>query len=805
MIRATLIGTVASRVIPVGGSTPPSISAFDTKSNVTGGTSHPMTNVPAGALLVITTCNEADGVSSENAAAITSSPTLTWTKRADASGASSGNAEIHTAVFTAGGSITVNSNWGVNAQSSVCYVVINQESTLAGSSNTATGQSAPQVAVTTTRADSILFCVTSDWFAINGDTPTPGRTYRDNATERYYFRAVDKFTSYHYIKTATTIGTYTEGISSPVNQSGGTAILEIRGATSGGGGGDTTPPSAFTLSIGTVSSTSVSLTWTTATDNVGVVSYDIYVDGNLNANTTGTSYSVTGLAPSTQYTIYVRAKDAANNGTNSNEVTPTTSAGGSTTDFSFTIISTSGDDLKAPGRGVEHWNNAVWNNSAAVQVPPGNSLGLDEYYRFAWFDIETTTNVYDWSKFDSEIRGAIDAGRKFNFGVMPLFMNFNWMTVGGATLSYPLYLHNQMQADTANNRDWIYSGSWVPNWNSTFFLTAWENLQVAIANRLASVTYNGVLYKNAVNYIDIRGYGDFGEWHTYPWTGSEPTGREATTATLKRLIDSQKNVFSDYWLVNLIGAFDGGNASQMPAEVSWYALTETNSKGRFGWRRDNWGDPGTDTILEDNPYTYLGNSIAAKIMDTWEFAPVVGEPLNTQSTITGSCGSMHCDLERQIRLYHATSFGNGNYPSLSAAQTRTNVINSSKACGYRLVLNGGNATASVPRNSNLEINLTWQNVGISQTYEDWNVDFELRNGSTVVWNGRSTKVLKHYKPAVSGATTNDSFTIPGTTATGTFNLVLIIRDPNNFRAPLPLAITGRQADGSYILGSITIT
>jgi uncharacterized protein YjdB len=88
--------------------------------------------VPAGALLVLTTT--ADAVVSD--CSVSSSPALTWTKRVDAGATSSDNAEIWTAVYTAGGSITVTSNWGAESQASVCYVVLNAEPTLSGAFGT---------------------------------------------------------------------------------------------------------------------------------------------------------------------------------------------------------------------------------------------------------------------------------------------------------------------------------------------------------------------------------------------------------------------------------------------------------------------------------------------------------------------------------------------------------------------------------------------------------------------------------------------------------------------------------------------
>ncbi len=60
--------------------------------------------------------------------------------------------------------------------------------------------------------------------------------------------------------------------------------------------------------------TGFTLSWTASTDNVGVVAYEVYQAGVLlNGNVTGTSLNVTGLSCNTNYSMTVKAKDAAGN------------------------------------------------------------------------------------------------------------------------------------------------------------------------------------------------------------------------------------------------------------------------------------------------------------------------------------------------------------------------------------------------------------------------------------------------------------------------------------------------------------
>lgn len=87
---------------------------------------------------------------------------------------------------------------------------------------------------------------------------------------------------------------------------------------SGGTTSDSEAPSApGNLTITGVTSTSVALSWTASTDNVAVSGYDVYVDNAFQTSVTSTSAAISGLAPSTTYTLYVVARDAAGNKSNS--------------------------------------------------------------------------------------------------------------------------------------------------------------------------------------------------------------------------------------------------------------------------------------------------------------------------------------------------------------------------------------------------------------------------------------------------------------------------------------------------------
>jgi hypothetical protein len=77
---------------------------------------------------------------------------------------------------------------------------------------------------------------------------------------------------------------------------------------------DTTAPNAPTgLTAGAATTSTVSLSWEAASDDVGVDHYAVYSGGVQVATTTQTSARISGLAPATSYSFTVRAIDAAGN------------------------------------------------------------------------------------------------------------------------------------------------------------------------------------------------------------------------------------------------------------------------------------------------------------------------------------------------------------------------------------------------------------------------------------------------------------------------------------------------------------
>lgn len=140
---------------------------------------------------------------------------------------------------------------------------------------------------------------------------SPGRTYK------YYLKARDAAGNSSVASSILTVTTaYIGGSPTPTLTP---TITPTRAP-------DTQPPAAPTnLTATSPSSTQVTLNWTAATDNVGVVRYEVYRDYAYVTAVTGTTYTNSNLQPGKTYLYYLKSRDAAGNSSGSSmKVTVTT-------------------------------------------------------------------------------------------------------------------------------------------------------------------------------------------------------------------------------------------------------------------------------------------------------------------------------------------------------------------------------------------------------------------------------------------------------------------------------------------------
>jgi chitodextrinase len=170
--------------------------------------------------------------------------------------------------------------------------------------------------------------------------------------------------------------------------------------------GETTPPTAPTnLTATAVSGTEIALSWTAATDNVGVDRYTVIRDGSPVATVTAptTTFTDTGLQPATSYTYTVLALDAAGNAsptsnpasaTTRDTVPPTAPSGLAATVVSGTRIdlawSASTDNVAVTGYRV--YRNGVQVGVAATTSYSDTSVAPATSYSYTVTAVDAAGN-----------------------------------------------------------------------------------------------------------------------------------------------------------------------------------------------------------------------------------------------------------------------------------------------------------------------------------------------------------------------------------------------------------------------------
>lgn len=478
--------------------------------------------------------------------------------------------------------------------------------------------------------------------------------------------------------------------------------------------------------------------------------------------------------------------------------------------FNITQIPLAAAEINAPGRGAQFWNGVRWDNVAAPQIPQGSTYGYTAYSRFEWDEIEPSQGVYNlygsYPSLEFWIRYSADRGMAFAFGGVMSVCDGCGNTAypdGSGVSLYPYYLHQMMQAEAV--KDWKAGNIWIPNWNSPAYLARYKALYDTIAGMIATKSYvptvgpnagKVVRYKDVIDYVDIRGFGNFGEWHNYPYWQQQPTGTKATAQTLKSIVDISISAFPNNQLVIIGNAFDNGNASQISPELGYYVLTKRTPYGMIGWRRDNIGGTGDDNYLAKNTNTWNGFRLDTAITNRWKYAMITGEPLNGN----GTCCPLYYDIRREIGLYHYAGFGNGNYGGNTQAVWDT-MTNAFKLTGHRYQLSGS-IDSILYKKSTFNIKLKCNNIGASPIYQKrWKVRYHLVN-SVGVKVQTFTSAIDLY--LLFGEVAYDERFTLGDIPEGFYKLNIIVEDTTGFFQPMPLPITNRNADGSYTVATLPV-
>jgi hypothetical protein len=377
------------------------------------------------------------------------------------------------------------------------------------------------------------------------------------------------------------------------------------------------------------------------------------------------------------------------------------------------------------------------------EAPPPNWPLTDRYKRWCWGEVELSQGQYNFALIDAEIAKAKAAGYTFGWRIMPV-------TPDGGCL--PSYLSRV-------------------DYNDPFYMARAQALITALGRRYDS--------NPSVGLLDMSLYGCWGEWN-------ESCGGTMSAANRQQLITMQFQAFPHKRFLMLTAHGDSLD----------YALNYQRPL-RTGVRIDCLGTDmlgGARSKLEGD----------ATALNQWKMAPLYFE----------YCSGPNLSLALQdIKKYHASLIGDGanNIDAFgNLNQNDQNLLKESyKASGYRFELNSLAMPHQLHAGASFEVTSQWTNVNTAPAYLPWKVMLQLRaTDGTVAWQDQSQLDLQQpFSDASEGNathTTTDTFTLPSDIVHGNYQACVQIVDPNKLYAPLALANTGRQHDGSYCVGSVSV-
>lgn len=218
------------------------------------------------------------------------------------------------------------------------------------------------------------------------------------------------------------------------------------------------PTNPTNLVASNLSANGATLSWTAATDNVGVSQYNISIDGNLVGTSSGTTYNVTGLSPSTLYNASVNAQDAAGNVSPGSATTSFTTLGASyctsastnvndeyigrvqlnTIDNSsgaqfysdFTAISTNLDEGQSYTITVTPvWTGTIYPEGYAVWIDYNNDQDFTDAGELVW-SVSANTNTPNGGSF------TVPSGTSGTSVRMRVSMKYNGIPTSCETFTY---------------------------------------------------------------------------------------------------------------------------------------------------------------------------------------------------------------------------------------------------------------------------------------------------------------------------------------------------------------------------------
>ena len=408
-----------------------------------------------------------------------------------------------------------------------------------------------------------------------------------------------------------------------------------------------------------------------------------------------------------------------------------------------------------------------------------------------WSVFEETPGNYDWSVMDETIEYWAKQGKTINMRLCTDGLELNQGVVNGC----PAWLFEEPY----NVPKVVNSGDIYADLSSTVYQ---EELRKFLTEFAGHYTAEDYPYRDAIEVVELRGYGMVGEWHS-GWNTYNSV--EERTAALCDTIDAWREAWGDKLLVisctyEFLNNMWGVNNAKTYDDFMYYM--------------------GYDHVLQLENITFRRDGIAFALQEYDQRMAVDYFYLNTGLPLLGEIGDgyyKHGD-DDPYPLFEAMNEAlhkwRVNYQTVIGwvaqdfdvvvKQERELVDYFNRMMGYRLVPDKMQYSAEVKAGDKLYLNTLWSNQAMGRCWQDYDLSVYLENAAgETVYTGTDAR----FNPvSINGGEPHFfplSYTLPDSLPKGAYTLKFAVSDEKG-TPKIELPIAGNDGENKYYLGEVTV-